>query len=60
MYNNTKIVMDKAEIYINIVKELDRIYDLRAVRHEIYLPDIDLILRNLISAFKMKTFYFRI
>ena len=52
--------MDKAEIYINIVKELDRIYDLRAVRHEIYLPDIDLILRNLISAFKMKTFYFRI
>ena len=46
MYNNTKIDMDKAELYINIVKELDRIHDLRAVRQEIYLPDIDLILRK--------------
>ena len=46
MCNNSKIDMSKAELCINIIKELDRICDLKAVRQEIYLPDKDLILRK--------------
>jgi hypothetical protein len=45
-YQNVPLNESNIELYINILKEIDNVVDLRKIKNEIYLPDTESVLRK--------------